>query len=89
MMFFNMRKPRGFRHTYIYVDPQREQLRQLREEVARRTAQAPQAPASASSPLRGAFRSPRAGRNRLFASGLFLPVACIVLLLMLMWFLFV
>lgn len=89
-MFFNLRKPRGFRHTFIYVDEQREQLRQLREAVAQRTAEHEQ-PTGASSPssLHGAFRIRRSSRSRRSTTGLFLPIACVVLLLMLMWFLFV
>lgn len=31
MMYFGNRRPRGFRHHYIYVDERRELLRQLAE----------------------------------------------------------
>lgn len=35
MGMFTMRKPRGFHHTYIYVDERKEKLEKIREDAKR------------------------------------------------------
>ncbi len=35
MGMFTMRKPRGFHHTYIYVDERKEKLEKIRENAKR------------------------------------------------------
>lgn len=31
MMYFQKRRPRGFQHTFVYVDERKEAIRRLRE----------------------------------------------------------
>lgn len=35
MGMFNVRKPRGFHHTYIYVDERKEKLQKMEEDAKR------------------------------------------------------
>lgn len=35
MMMFRTRRPRGFRHTYLYYDERRERLKTIEERAAR------------------------------------------------------
>ncbi len=41
MGMFNMRKPRGFHHEYIYVDERKEKLEKMREDAKRELGMLP------------------------------------------------
>ena len=42
MGMFTMRKPRGFQHTYIYVDERKERLAQMEEKAKRELGMLPE-----------------------------------------------
>ena len=42
MGLFTMRKPRGFHHTYIYVDERKEKLEKMREDAKRELGMLPE-----------------------------------------------
>lgn len=54
MGFFGMRKPRGFHHTYIYVDERKERLDRMTEKARQELGLAPP-PLIASGDMRGKF----------------------------------
>lgn len=55
MGMFTMRKPRGFHHTYIYVDERKEKLEKIREDAKRKLGLEPEKKEFNPEDIRGKF----------------------------------
>lgn len=90
MGMFTMRKPRGFRHEYIYVDERKEKLQKIEEAAKRELGMLPEKEFSPED-LRGKFvdsttylkRRKESGRKPLSYGALIAGI--IVLLFILHW----
>ncbi|MCI6161626.1 MAG: hypothetical protein PUH24_01550 [Prevotellaceae bacterium] len=56
MGFFNMRRPQGFRHEYLYVNERRDRLKQMEERVKKELGAAGTSPDREGTGEAGALR---------------------------------
>lgn len=85
MDFFNTRKPRGFHHTFIYTDEQKEKLSQLENDVKRGMGILPSDELNAMN-FRGNFKNTFFLRHHTSNKSLFIAFAIfIIVLLVFLW----
>lgn len=88
MGLFSQRKPRGFRHEYVYVDKRKERLKAI-EARAKAELGMEAAPGGGHERLRGAFieatRHVRRRRERRLNGGFVLGYGAIIVLLILLF----
>lgn len=78
MIFFSNRKPRGFHHTFIYVNSRRELLRQLHEHAVS-VSSTPKTECDAER-IHRAFHRPSRRGQWWMVRGMLLPMALLLLL---------
>ena len=87
MGMFTMRKPRGFRHSYIYVDERKEKLAKMEEDAKRELGMLPEKEFSPED-IRGKFvegtthlkRRKESGRKPVHLGVLLLIIALLIYL---------
>ena len=88
MGMFNMRKPRGFHHEYIYVDERKEKLQKIEDAAKRELGMLPPKEFSPED-IRGKFvdatthlkRRKESGRKPLTYGSLFVAIAILLYIL--------
>lgn len=78
MIFFSNRKPRGFHHTFIYVNSRRELLRQLHEHAV--SVSSTSKTECDAEMMHRAFRHPPRREQWWMVRGMLLPVVLLLLL---------